>query len=78
MPGAIGYMIAGWPKEALLPPFSVGYVSFLGLLLFAPASVLAAPYGARLAHNLSKQKLELVFGLFMAAVASRFLISLIF
>jgi uncharacterized membrane protein YfcA len=78
VPGAIGYMIAGWPKEALLPPLSVGYVSFLGLALFAPASVLAAPYGARLAHNLSKKKLEFAFGLFLFAVATRFLISLIF
>lgn len=78
VPGAIGYMIAGWPKEALLPPFSVGYVSFLGLALFAPASVLAAPYGARLAHHLSKKKLEFAFGLFLFAVATRFLISLVF
>jgi uncharacterized protein len=78
VPGAIGYMIAGWPREALLPPLSVGYVSFLGLALFAPASVLATPYGARLAHNLSKRKLEFAFGLFLLAVATRFLISLIF
>jgi uncharacterized membrane protein YfcA len=78
VPGAIGYMVAGWPRQALLPPFSVGYVSFLGLVLFAPASVLAAPYGARLAHNLSKKKLEFAFGLFLFAVATRFLISLIF
>ena len=78
VPGAIGYMIAGWPKEALLPPLSVGYVSFLGLLLFAPASVLTTPYGARLAHDLSKKKLEFAFGLFLFAVATRFLISLIF
>jgi len=77
VPGAIGYMIAGWPREALLPPFSVGYVSFLGLALFAPASVLATPYGARLAHNLSKKKLEFAFGLFLFAVATRFLVSLI-
>ncbi|HLL29052.1 MAG TPA: sulfite exporter TauE/SafE family protein [Xanthobacteraceae bacterium] len=78
VPGAIGYMIAGWPQEALMPPLSVGYVSFLGLLLFAPASVLAAPYGAQLAHKLSKKRLEVVFGLFMAAIATRFLISLFF
>jgi uncharacterized membrane protein YfcA len=77
VPGAIGYMIAGWPRTALLPPFSVGYVSLLGLVLFAPASVLAAPYGAQLAHNLSKKKLEFAFGLFLLAVATRFLISVI-
>jgi uncharacterized protein len=78
VPGAIGYMIAGWPREALMPPLSVGYVSFLGLVLFAPASVLATPYGARLAHALSRRRLEVAFGLFLFAVATRFLISLIF
>ena len=78
VPGAIGYMIAGWPREALLPPGSVGFVSFLGVLLFAPASVLATPYGARLAHRLPKQRLGFAFGCFLYAVATRFLISLIF
>src|SRR5262249_22325973 len=32
IPGAISYMVAGWSKQALLPPFSVGYVSLIGLL----------------------------------------------
>lgn len=78
VPGAIGYMIAGWPQQALLPPLSVGYVSFLGLLLFAPASVLATPYGAKLAHNMSRRKLEVAFGSFLVLVATRFLIALIY
>lgn len=77
IPGAIGYMIAGWPAQALLPPFSVGYVSFLALALFAPASVLAAPYGARLSHRLSRRTLEVAFGVFLLLVSIRFLISLI-
>jgi len=78
LPGAIGYMIAGWPQQALLPPFSVGYVSFLGLLLFAPASVLATPYGAKLAHNMSRRKLEIAFGSFLFLVATRFLVALFY
>jgi uncharacterized protein len=77
IPGAIGYMIAGWPQQGLLPPFSVGYVSFLALALFAPASVLAAPYGARLSHRLSRRTLEVAFGVFLLLVSIRFLISLI-
>jgi uncharacterized protein len=77
IPGAIGYMIAGWPYQALLPSFSVGYVSFLALVLFAPASVLAAPYGARLTHRLSRRTLEIAFGLFLLLVSIRFLVSLI-
>jgi uncharacterized membrane protein YfcA len=77
LPGALGYMIAGWPHQALMPPFSVGYVSFLGLALFAPAAVLAAPYGARLAHSWPRRRLEKAFGIFLIAVAARFLYSLL-
>ena len=76
LPGMIGYMIAGLPQMHLLPPFSIGYVSLIGLVLFAPASVLAAPFGAKLAHNLSRRKLEVAFAVFLYAAAMRFLISL--
>jgi uncharacterized membrane protein YfcA len=77
LPGMIGYMIAGWPQQTLMPPFSVGYVSFLGLVLFAPAAVLAAPYGAWLAHSWPRRRLEKAFGLFLILVAVRFLYSLL-
>jgi uncharacterized membrane protein YfcA len=77
IPATIGYMIAGWPHLSILPPFSVGFVSILGVLLIAPASVLAAPYGARLAHRLSKRKLEVAFGLFLLFIAARFSASLL-
>jgi uncharacterized membrane protein YfcA len=76
VPATIGYMIAGWPHMAILPPLSVGSVSILGALLIAPASVFAAPYGARLAHRLSRRKLEIGFGVFLMLVALRFAISL--
>jgi uncharacterized membrane protein YfcA len=76
LPGMIGYMIAGWPQMHLLPPLSIGYVSLIGLVLFAPASVLAAPFGARLAHNTSRRKLEIAFAMFLFAASLRFLVSL--
>ncbi|HEY5793466.1 MAG TPA: sulfite exporter TauE/SafE family protein [Bosea sp. (in: a-proteobacteria)] len=77
IPGALGYIYAGWPKMDILPPLSLGYVSFIGFLLFIPTSIWTAPIGARLAHRLSKRRLEVVFGLFLLAVASRFLWSLL-
>lgn len=77
IPATIGYMLAGWPQQAQMPPFSIGFVSLTGLLLFAPASVLAAPYGARLAHRLSKRKLEVAFGVFLLLIALRFIASLV-
>jgi uncharacterized protein len=76
VPATIGYMIAGWPHMAILPPLSIGFVSILGALLIAPASVFAAPYGARLAHRLSRRRLEIGFGVFLMLVALRFAISL--
>ncbi len=76
VPASVGYMIAGWPYMQSLPPLSIGFVSILGVLLIAPASVIAAPYGARLAHRLSKRKLEIAFGLFLLVIALRFALSL--
>ncbi|WP_439497533.1 sulfite exporter TauE/SafE family protein [Bosea sp. (in: a-proteobacteria)] len=77
IPGALGYIYAGWPKMDVLPPLSLGYVSFIGFLLFIPTSIWTAPIGARLAHQLSKRKLEVVFGIFLLVVASRFIWSLL-
>ena len=76
IPGAIGYMLAGWPQMAKLPALSVGYVSLIGLLLIAPTSALVAPYGARLAHRMPKRRLEVAFGIFLMVVSARFLWSL--
>lgn len=76
LPGVIGYMIAGWPQQALMPPLSVGYVSFLAVVLFAPTSVLAAPYGAKLAHSWPRRRLEVAFAVFLLVVSFRFLASL--
>lgn len=84
IPGALGYIYAGWPRAAEYPdvaalqfPLSLGYVSLVGLILFVPTSVLTAPMGARLAHALSKRKLEVAFGIFLLLISLRFLISLI-
>ena len=74
--GSIGYMIAGWSQQALLPPLSIGFVSLVGVAIMAPISSYVAPYGARLAHALPKRTLEIAFGLFLLAAALRFLVSL--
>ena len=77
IPGALGFIYAGWPKMAILPPLSLGYVSLIGMILFIPTSIWTAPIGASLAHRLSKRRLEVAFGLFLLFVASRFIWSLI-
>lgn len=75
--GTIGLMIAGWPRMAELPPLSIGYVSLLGVAIMAPVSSFTAPYGARLAHRLSKRQLEVGFGVFLLLVSARFMASLL-
>jgi uncharacterized membrane protein YfcA len=77
IPGAIGYVIAGWPKMDALPPLSLGFVSLIGLVVFVPTSVLTAPIGVSIAHRLSKRRLEVAFGLFLLAICLRFLVSLV-
>ena len=75
--GTIGYVLAGLPHLALLPPLSLGFVSVIALVLVAPLSSWAAPLGARLAYKLPKRKLEISFALFLLLVAARFLVSLL-
>jgi uncharacterized membrane protein YfcA len=75
--GTIGYMIAGIPHQAELPPLSIGFVSLIGFVLMAPVASLVAAYGARLAHALSKRHLEIGFGLFLLIASLRFLVSLV-
>lgn len=73
VPGTLGFIIAGLGNP-LLPAGSVGYVNLLGFALVTPTTVLAAPYGARLAHAMSRRQLSIVFGAFLLVVAVRMLL----
>ena len=75
--GTLGYIAAGLPHEALLPPLSLGFVSLIGLAVMAPVSSLTAPYGAQLAHRLSRRALEIAFAIFLLLVSLRFIVSLL-
>ena len=84
IPGALGYVYAGWPAAARYPdvaalqlPFALGYVSLIGAVLVMPTSLLVAPLGVRVAHAMSKRTLELAFGSYLFIVGSRFVISLV-
>jgi uncharacterized membrane protein YfcA len=74
--GTLGYILAGLPQHALLPPLSLGFVSLIGVAVMAPVSSFTAPYGARLAHRLSRRTLELAFSSFLLLISARFLVSL--
>jgi uncharacterized protein len=75
--GTVGYILAGQPHHALLPPLSLGFVSLIGVVVMAPVSSLSAPYGARFAHRMSRRSLEIAFGIFLLLISLRFLVSLL-
>jgi uncharacterized protein len=84
IPGALGYVYAGWPAAARYPdvaalqlPFAIGYISLIGAALVMPTSLLTAPFGVRAAHAMSKRTLEMAFGCYLFVVGSRFVISLL-
>lgn len=84
IPGAVGYVYAGWPAAARFPevaalqwPFTLGYVSLIGAVLVMPTSLLTAPLGVRAAHAMSKRALEMAYGCYLLIVASRFVVSLL-
>jgi uncharacterized membrane protein YfcA len=72
VPGTLAYMVAGW-NDPRLPAASLGYVNAIGFAFIAPATVFFAPYGARLAHWMSKRQLSLAFGGFLLIVSCRML-----
>jgi uncharacterized membrane protein YfcA len=75
--GTIGYVLAGLPHSALTPPFSLGFVSLIGVALMAPVSAFVAIFGVKVAHALPRRKLEIAFGLFLLLVSVRFIVSLL-
>ena len=70
LPGTLGFIATGW-ADPRLPPGSLGYVSLIGFALIAPATILAAPLGARIAHAFSEKKLSMLFGVFLVGAAAR-------
>ena len=70
--GTAGYLVQGL-RTAGLPQPSLGFVYLPALLLIVTTSMLAAPFGARLAHRLPVKRLRYVFALVLYALAARML-----
>ena len=70
VPGMLGFVIAGW-GDPRLPLGNLGYVSLIGFACIAPATVLAAPLGARIAHAFSAKRLNMLFGAFLVIASLR-------
>lgn len=68
--GVAGFLITGWAEPGRLP-HSVGYVLWPAVLGITAASMLAAPWGARLAHGLPAATLKRGFGVLLCVIGLR-------
>jgi len=75
IPATIGFVLGGW-NDARVPPFSLGYVSLVGFALIAPTSILATPWGVKLAHTIPPLWLKRAFAIFLAITSLRMFWSL--
>jgi uncharacterized membrane protein YfcA len=65
--GTIGFIISGW-GVAGLPPYSVGYINLIALVLVGATASLCAPIGATIAHKLPQRTLKIAFAVFLCFV----------
>ncbi len=71
--GTLGYAVAGWSLPAQMPG-TWGYLYLPGLLVLSIASVLSAPWGARVAHGMDVAPLKRVFAVMLYGMAAYFLL----
>jgi uncharacterized membrane protein YfcA len=66
--GALGYVISGI-NNILLPPLSLGYIYLPALLGISLTSIIAAKYGAHIAHHVSEKILKRMMASMMLLVS---------
>ena len=74
--GATGYLVNGLSVK-MLPAYSLGFIYLPALFGISIASILTAPFGAKLAHTLPVSGLKRLFALLLMAVGTRMLISML-
>ena len=68
--GCLGFCLIGLTHSiAIGPPGSLGFVNLPALLAISLASLITAPIGAKLAHNLEQILLKRMFGIYLIAVS---------
>ena len=71
--GATGFFISGFYLDANLP-LSIGFINIPAFLIFIPITTLMARVGANTVHRMDKIKVQRLFGVFLYAIGTIFLI----
>lgn len=76
LPGIVTYMVTGLMVQDQLPPWSIGYVNILTVAMILPTSMLVAPLGVKVSHNMPRRMLRRVFAIVLLIVSIRMFLSL--
>jgi len=71
--GTLGFLIHGWGNPQL-PAASLGYINLPAFAGVVAASVLFAPFGARIAHRIQPLTLKRIFAIFLVVMGLRMLL----
>jgi hypothetical protein len=74
LPAMTGYIMAGWSAQQL-PPYSLGYVNWLALLIILPVSMVLSPVGVHVSHKLPRNTLRRIFAVVLIIVSVRMFMS---
>ena len=69
--GTITMIIGGKIINNIHTPFSIGYINFLGFIVFVPVTMIMARIGAKAVYKINKKLLSKIFGTFLILVSIR-------
>ena len=70
MLGTVGFLVVGLSELVVgAPPWSLGFINISAFIAISAMSVITAPYGARLIHDLRLDSVSRYFGLYLLVVA---------
>ena len=69
--GTITMILGGKIIDNVKTPFSMGYINFLGFIVFVPVTMLMARLGAKAVYKIDKKILSKIFGTFLILVSIR-------
>jgi uncharacterized membrane protein YfcA len=70
LPAMVGYIVTGLSVQQL-PPYSLGYVNWLALLLILPVAMALSPLGVHVSHKLPRNTLRRIFSVVLIIVSLR-------
>jgi uncharacterized membrane protein YfcA len=74
LPAMAGYIFSGLHAQQL-PPYSLGYVNWMALIVILPVSMLLSPVGVHVSHKLPRNTLRRIFAVVLIIVSARMFMS---